>query len=518
MDCGDALNILFYVQRIDDAHLAHALAVSFKDSLADRFSALCFREKPEQAYLKEQAAGLFGHILSETEMYRAAEHTRLEPDFVNALEARYGLPFWLYISQDRFLNMRRANYLFAYGTAHKREVLQKHIQTRFQMTEDFLDTVKPDVIVFTGVDVGPSSALILERVAKARGIPVLAPLSSKIGSYHTLIDTVFSRARNVESRFTALQAGSRSPNQEKSKEVIQSFRQGKLVLPYIKDVKVGEYRKAIKPTAIGRRIGHIISQRWKAGGFFHEKHQDIYNLSQWEYELFRLGIEYRNLRLKFSNLFSSPQDEAYVFFPLHLEPELALMLYAPYQANQIAVVQNVAQSLPADVCLYVKEHPQSLGKKHYSLYERVAHIPNTRFVYPNTGSRNLIANAKGIVTINSTVGMEAMLMGKPAITLGDVFYSFVEPLVKRAKSHEDLPAMLRDFDHFRPDEAVLENFVAALLDESIEVDPESLAKDLSGLSLEQKLKHPDFEPYARFLGRSISRATQPEKPLGMGVA
>lgn len=510
------MNILFYIQRLEDAHLAEALVHYFKNQLAaSEFSALSFREKPEQAYLAK--TGLFAYLLSETQMYRAAETVTLEPAFINTLEGRYGLPFWLYVSQDRFLTMRRANYLFSYGTTHSRESLQKHIQTRFQMTEKFLDKVKPDVIVYVGVDVGPSSALILERVAKARGIPVVVPLSSKIGAYHTLIDTVFSRADNIERRFAALQAGLISRNQQKSKEVIASFRQGNLVLPYVKDVKVGQYRKSLNPADILKRLATIARLRWQAGGVYHQKHQDIYNLSQLEYELFRLGIEYRNIRLKFGNYFSQPQDEAFVFFPLHLEPELALLLYAPYQANQLAVVQNVAQSLPADVCLYVKEHPQSVAKKSLEFYRRIAQMPNTRSIYPHTSSRSLIASAKGVVTINSTVGMEAMLMGKPAITLGDVFYTFIKRLVWRAKSHEDLPEMVRNFDLFQPDETILEHFVAALLDESVEIDPEVLARELSKISLAEKLVHPDFEPYAQFLARHISHLNRTEPPIAVGV-
>ncbi|MCA9838055.1 MAG: hypothetical protein KC422_14145 [Trueperaceae bacterium] len=510
------MKLLFYIQRLEDAHLAHALALYFKEQLgATAFSALSFREQPEQAYLAQETQGLFSQLLSETQMYRAAETATLEPDFIASIESRYGLPFWLYVSQDRFLTMRRANYLFSYGTAHSRESLQKHIQMRFKMTERFLDEVKPDAVVYVGVDVGPSSALILERVAKARGIPVIVPLSSKIGAYHTLIDTVFSRAKNVEARFAALQAGLISHNAQKSKDVIASFREGNLVLPYIKDVKVGQYQKALKPAEMLRRLKSIARLRWQAGGVYHQKHQDIYNLSQLEYELFRLGIEYRNLRLKFGNYFSQPKEESFVFFPLHLEPELALLLYAPYQANQLAVVQNVAQSLPADVCLYVKEHPQSVAKKGLEFYRRIATMPNTRSIYPHTSSRSLIANARGIVTINSTVGMEAMLMGKPAVTLGDVFYTFVDKLVWRAKSHEDLPAMIRQFDAFKPDEKMLETFVTALLDESIEVDPEVLARDLSKLPLEQKAQHPDFEPYAHFLANHLMYLKADLSPLSL---
>ncbi len=514
------MRILFYIQRLEDAHLAHALAQYFKDHLAaTAFAAISFRSKPEQAYLETEASSLFSAFLSETQMYRAASDCSVDKSILKRIEDAYGLPFWHYVTQDRFLTMQRANYLFRYGTKHSQEDLQKHIQTRFVMTERFLTNFKPDVVIYVGVDVGPSSALILERVAKHKGIPVVVPLSSKLGAYHTLIDTVFSQAKAIEQRFEALKQGAHSVNREKSKTVIKDFREGQLLLPYIKDVKVDHYKASFKPKEIIKRLAKIRKLRLQSKGIYHKKYNDIYNLSQLEYELFHLGIEYRNLRLKFGNYFEMPEDESYVFFPLHLEPELALLLYAPYMTNQLSVVKNVAHSLDSDTVLYVKEHPQSVAKKPLEFYRQMRDMPNAKSLFPHINSRQLITNAKGVITINSTVGMEAMLLGKPAVTLGDVFYTFVPELITRAKSLEDLPELVCNFNSFQPNETLLETFVTSLLDESVNVDPEVLARDLTALPLEAKTKHPDFETYALFLAEHLTHLKKPNyKNLELGVA
>jgi Capsule polysaccharide biosynthesis protein len=130
-------------------------------------------------------------------------------------------------------------------------------------------------------------------------------------------------------------------------------------------------------------------------------------------------------------------------------------------------------------------------------------------IYPHISSRALIAASNGVVTITGTAGMEAMLMNKPTVTLGNVFYNFVPKLVKRAKSIEELPELVRQFDTFQPDERILETFVTAILDESIEVDPEGLAAKLMPLSLEQKLAHPDLQTYTTFLCQKIAERSQP---------
>jgi hypothetical protein len=494
------MKILFYVQRIDDAHLAHSLAVLLQKRLGlHDFAAITFRQNPEGSYLQQEAAPLFRQILSETDMHSAAEAgSSVAAGSLERIEDHYGLPFWHYVTQNRFLILKRANFLFSLGTPYSREALLRHVQLRFEMTERFLDSVKPDLILYSGVDVGPSSALILERVAKVRGIPILVPLSAKIGSYHTLVDTVFSKANHIEKRFRELQAGAVSKQQEQSREIIAKFRAGKVILPYIQNVKVDEFERSISPPKMLAKLRKVVKKRIELGGIFHRKYDDPFNLSQLEYEIFRLGIEYRNFRLKFGHYFQNPvEGEKNIFFPLHLEPELALLLYAPYQIHQTATVQYVAQSLPWDSCLYVKEHPQSVGKKSLGFYRRLATTPNVRSIYPHLSSRSLIAQAQGVITITGTAGMEAMLMGKPAITLGDVFYTFVEGLVERATSLETLPNLVKWFDTFKADEQLLQTFVAAILDESVEVDPEVLALRFLNMPLEAKLQDPDLLKKAR---------------------
>jgi hypothetical protein len=491
----------------------HALALLLREHLpVTDFAAITFRQAPEALYLQQEARPLFSRVLSETEMHRQAEHTPTKADFLNTLETRYGLPFWQYVTQNRFLTMKRANYLHQYGTPYSREELVKHVQARFDMTEAFVESYKPDVVVFP-VDVGTSSALILERVAKARGIPIFVPISSKIGSYHTLIDTVFSKADNIETRFNALQTGAPSNHTLEAKTLIETFRQGSVVPSYVQGLTTDNFEKKLPLGSALDRARRILRSRSSAG-IFQNKHGDVFNVSQLEYDLDRAAGYYRRFRLRYEKFFENTRaGEKYVFFPFHVEPELALLLYAPFQTHQSSIMQNVAQSLPWDTCLYVKEHPQAVGVKDMGFYKRVRGTPNVRMIYPHISSRALIAGSNGVVTITGTAGMEAMLMNKPAVTLGDVFYNFVPKLVTRALTVEQVPDLVREFEHFKPDERLLETFVTALLDESLEVDPEGLAAKLLPLSLEQKMTHPDLQSYSTFLAQKITERLHPSPQI-----
>lgn len=507
------MNLLFYVERLEDAHVAHALALTLQNDFSIKnVAAITCRETREGHYLRQETNGLFRHVLSETTMHQQATRTKPNRSFLDTVEARYGLPFWHYVTHNRFLSMKRANHLYDFGTTLTRDELLAHVQVRFELIERFVEEVKPDAIIYP-VDVGPSSALILERVAKAKGIPVFVPISSRLGSYHTLIDTVFSKASNVEKRFAELELGATSSNAMNAKTLIQTFRDGNIALSYMQGTTTDNFENRVNLKAGYARVREIVEQRSKQF-VFKEKNGEVFNLSQLEYDLHRAVLYYRNLRLRFENYFSAPlEGDKFVLFPFHVEPELSLLLYAPYHTHQSSIAQNVAQSLPWDTLLYAKEHPLAVGTKPLGFYQRIKSIANVRLIYPHVSSRALIAASKGVVTITGTAGIEAMLLGKPVVTLGDVFYNFVPKLVQRARSVEDLPELVRGFETFTPDERLLETFVTALLDESVEVDPEQLGKVLLPLPLEKKLEHPWLHTYTHFLAQEICKRNHPQATL-----
>lgn len=116
------------------------------------------------------------------------------------------------------------------------------------------------------------------------------------------------------------------------------------------------------------------------------------------------------------------EDEHYYLFPLHLQPEASTLMMAPYYVNQPATIENIAKSLPGNAYLYVKEHTSSYGKHSLSFYKQIKKIPNVRLISPNEDTKKLIKNAVCPIVLTSTVGWEALLLGKPVVVLGEVFY------------------------------------------------------------------------------------------------
>jgi hypothetical protein len=119
---------------------------------------------------------------------------------------------------------------------------------------------------------------------------------------------------------------------------------------------------------------------------------------------------------------SLPERE-FVYFPFQVADDYKILRLRPHCADQEAIVEAVAAALPPGVELVVKEHPMSIGRNSMGMLRRIAAPPNVRLVDPHTSTLELIDCAAGVVTISSTVGLEALMYGKPVLTVGRPFYA-----------------------------------------------------------------------------------------------
>jgi hypothetical protein len=113
----------------------------------------------------------------------------------------------------------------------------------------------------------------------------------------------------------------------------------------------------------------------------------------------------------------------FVYFPLQVADDYKILRLRPHCADQQGIVERLAESLPPDVDLVVKEHPMSIGRNPLGMLRRIAAPANVHLVDPHTSTLELIERAVGVVTISSTVGLEALMYGKPVLTVGRPFYS-----------------------------------------------------------------------------------------------
>ena len=124
------------------------------------------------------------------------------------------------------------------------------------------------------------------------------------------------------------------------------------------------------------------------------------------------------------------ENQKYLLFPLHFQPESSTLTKATDFENQINTIEIIAKNLPGDYVLYVKEHYAKLGHREMSFYKLIQKFCNVRFIDPWIDSHSLIKKSEGVIVLTSTVGWEALIYRKPVFILGNVFYETFRYSVK----------------------------------------------------------------------------------------
>jgi capsular polysaccharide export protein len=112
----------------------------------------------------------------------------------------------------------------------------------------------------------------------------------------------------------------------------------------------------------------------------------------------------------------------YIFCPFQDWLDSQVILNSPWIKDMrefYSVIEYLASNTPGDLFFIIKKDP-SCKKEYKDLAER----QNPRIIFANNAkTESLIKNARAILTINSTVGIEAIMFGKNVITLGNAFYA-----------------------------------------------------------------------------------------------
>lgn len=117
-------------------------------------------------------------------------------------------------------------------------------------------------------------------------------------------------------------------------------------------------------------------------------------------------------------------------FPLQLQSDFQIRVHSPFESMAEAieiVIASFAAHAPAESHLAMKGHPLDNGlvnwgrviaqvARRLGVAGRVHWIPEAPF-------GRLLAASRGVVTINSTAGAQAIWSGKPTVALGRAIYS-----------------------------------------------------------------------------------------------
>ena len=468
-----AKKVCFFLQR-RFAYLGHALAYNLlKNGSANEICAYVTL-RSSYDFIKNQKDLHYTGLLLDEDIYKdALKKGSVNFEYLNKLEATYGLPnLWPYLYLDRVLMNGQLIREYPYNrpTASFDDML-RIIEHSAKTIEKFLDDEKPDAIVFSVI--GSLAPLLLYQMAKKKGIQTICIDLTRIKNGVGLSED-FKTFSWVDSIYEKLQAGTlKSQYLENAEKFIEEFR--KSPEPYLKELKpefnnqVGRAANIsfLKPKQLIRTIFWHIRQLYLD---LKQKENDYTDIKIWWIVFDKFMRKSRGL-FGYHNFWEKiPKKENFAYYPLHYETETATLLYAPLYVNQIELIKQTARALPVGMYLYVKEHPRMIGYRKRNFYRDIKKIPNVRLIQPTYYGPTLVKEAKIIVTITSTAGWEGVMLGKPVITFGDIYYNKL-PNVSRCRSFEDLALLIKNkLANTGHDEKSLIHYVAALMEESVNID------------------------------------------------
>ncbi len=121
----------------------------------------------------------------------------------------------------------------------------------------------------------------------------------------------------------------------------------------------------------------------------------------------------------------APPDTPYIFVPLQVPDDSQMILFAGWVgsvAGFIAALADASTALPDGWHLRLKEHPSA--KQPLTAQIDAAIASGARMVRDNqTDSFTQLAGARAVLTVNSSMGLQAMFWDKPVITTGRSFFA-----------------------------------------------------------------------------------------------
>lgn len=399
------------------------------------------------------------------------------------LEEKYGDPTaWNAILADRRLMFGpKSKFRQYYEANFSHDELRGIMLRTFRAVDDMFAHFKPDaVITFVPADY---CGYLLYAAAKAHGVPFLHLKTTKVSNYVTLSSTISEDPEHIFARYRAL-AGNPdiSPMAQKAREHIAAMR----AEPVRYEGDILRKRTSVITTLRGQAVEFARavyqSLRGRPSIVRHDNHVPGIWRTYVDNVLTRPMRARAARKLMARRVLSRSDipDQDYLFYPLTSEPEIAVAVYGRDHQNQIETLRRIAQSLPLNWKLVVKEHPRSLGVRTPGYYRKLLEIPNLYFADSDLQPFYWIGGAKAMAVISGYSGIESLVLGTPVLVLGDANYRVLpNTMIRVIGTMSSFANTLKELvAAYSRDENALVAFFAAVMEQSIELNlySELLAK------------------------------------------
>ncbi|MFY9300367.1 MAG: hypothetical protein WAO91_04185 [Candidatus Nitrosotenuis sp.] len=389
-------------------------------------------------------------------------------DYLAKIEQKYGINIWSIAYTDRlFYNKFNQYYKFSYD-----EILSI-IELECRFFEEVLTEIKPKYFLMNAST--QHYQYLISKICSSLGITVLTLEVLRFGNRCMIANGTIYDLKDIPKK------PDQSPKSKTIKEIrnfLDSNRPGQFYLVE-KSYKKYTNSKSAKLKALLQFL-FINNEESNQYRYFGRTRKNV--LIKGNARIHLLKKKYRASFMKNNFLHTlDKNDELFVYFPLHLEPERVLLMGAPYYADQISVINNIAKSLPVGYKLYVKEHPvmETLGWRPKSFYKEIMDLPNVVMIHPSVTTEEIIKKSSLVITIRGTTSLEATFYGKPSIVFKeDVGYSSV-PSIHILQNIEELPLAIKSSLNKKVEPLELSAYVDYIEENSFEFPSEKYSFEVA---------------------------------------
>lgn len=307
-------------------------------------------------------------------------------------------------------------------------------------------------LIARGVDFVLNGNKETALIARARGIPYRVLNGSRYRNLHNWGRNEFFENPEIEQAYRSLDESEVDP--------------AEIEAPYTSHLHVRTWFMSQRNAwpLVKRGIYEVAKYGyWRLRGY--QKARGYYLHENLKY-FYRIWADSRHLMRIARTRLSDLAGRQFAFYPLHLEPETSLQGLSPEYFYQLSLIAAVSRDLPAGTILVVKEHMAAIGRRPRDFYAQIAEFKNVVLLDPTEFGLDCVRAANVTVTICSTAGFEAAVLGKPVIAFGrHNIYGFL-PHVQVITDEARLASCLRaafeqssPSDHSRQDGA---RFLAAV--------------------------------------------------------
>ena len=426
------------------------------NEIKDKFDNVGFYVSDISNFKKNYREGSKVQYLKEWELTASTQDVVIEKDKIALFESKYfkDESIWHSLNNDRriFAGLYVKN-TQDYRPFYSCEEMLKLFQVFVEKIENFL----------------------FYKVLMAKGIKYHTLKTIKIGNYQTFTQTICEEHNHIKQTFLEYTDGQIIDKSilSEAKIFLEGFQKG--VTAYEGNVAIQKNNSIAKISDVKGVAKALIKDITSINSSKDHHNRGSYLLK------YLYDNPIKNYRSKLfkditkSRTIYSLEDVRlgnYIFFPLHAEPEIAITNYGRFYQNQIEVIRNIALQLPSDFKLLVKEHPRNIGRRSSGYYKKILDIPNVDFVDFYLPSIEVVKKSRMIIVISGNIGFEAVLLGKPVISIGDTPYNMLpKTMVNHLDGIKDLYKEINStIKNHKWSGDILEKYICAIIINSFPLD------------------------------------------------